>query len=143
MGAGHVDPPKRGGGAPFLSPFRRLTPRRASIRRNHSGDNPIANRGLGNGTQKAWEMGSNSISHARRTPGLGNGVPNFGQFSSEESASNPPLARAAISRNSQISEGLIRGQSSTVKSVPIPDHRAELLEAVALAEFPADLNRAA
>ena len=51
----------------------------------------------------------------------------FGQFSSEESASNPPLARAAISRNSQISEGLIRGQSSTVK-VPIPDRRAELLE---------------
>ena len=39
---------------------------------------------------------------------LGNGVPNFGQFPLQKSASNPPLARAAISRNFQISEGSIR-----------------------------------
>ena len=94
-GCVHVDPPK-GGGAPFRYPFRRLTPHRASIRRNHSGGNPIANWGLGNGTQKAWEMGSSSISHALRSPALGNGVPNFGQFPLQESASNPALPEAKI-----------------------------------------------
>ena len=39
---------------------------------------------------------------------LGNGVPNVGHFPLQKSASNPPLARAAISRNFQISEGSIR-----------------------------------
>ena len=115
-GCGHGDTPKRGGVAPVRSPFRSSTPCRASIRRNHSGGNPIEKRVLGNGTQKSGEMGSNSISHAVSSPELGNGVPIFGQFSSEESASNPALARAAISRNSQISEGLIRGQRSALKN---------------------------
>ena len=68
------------------------------------------------------------------------------QFSANFPFRKAPLIRLCPSRKSgnfQISEVPIRGQSSTVKSVPIPDRRAELLEAVALAEFPADLNRAA
>ena len=109
-------PPKKGGGAPLLSPFSRLTPCRASIRRNHRGGYQIENLGLCNGTKKVCAMGCNSISHALRSPALCNGVPNSGQFPLQESASNPLLARAAISRNSQILEGLIRGQRSALKN---------------------------
>ena len=64
-------------------------------------------------------------------------------ISLEENTSNPAVARAAISRNFQISEGLIRMRSAAVKVFRFPNRPAELLEAVALAEFPADLHRAA
>ena len=52
------------------------------------------------GPKKLGKWGSNSISHARRSPGLGNGVPIFDQFPLQVIASNPPLARADIQRNS-------------------------------------------
>ena len=101
-------PQKGGGVAPVRSLFRSSTPHQASIRCNHSGGSPIEKRVLGNGTQKSGEMGSNSISHARSSPGLGNGVPIFGQVPLQENASNPALPRVenpAISKSQKSRSG--------------------------------------
>ena len=138
-GCGHGDTPKRGG-APVRSLFRSSTPCRASIRRNHSGGYQIEKRVLYNGTQKVCAMGSNSISQAVSSPELCNGVPIFGQFPLQVIVSNPPLARAAISRNFQISEGSIRGQRSALKNAKTgPRHLCIAFDITPRAFFVAEL----